>query len=300
MVNSNEPVKECPRDAYPLTADGFCERCQEKPTFPPRRVRYNRREGGIGAGYYSNVIEVKRYEFEDQWQDKVASQKEVSDLTYQLASDTVAKLHHRQSWDEYVENLKKNNDDGTFRQLVKQAEEISNAAFEALAESDDVEKVSVIPTAWEEYSEAQSFMSSTIRLSEGVYFGLTDTATAAFSAVFGFIAIMHPSSWMVLAQKAGGVGLAIKKLFKVYYRLAGDQKTVFEAIHKFSCEARRINYDADPHSSEAYGSRGPTLMEIQDMVSGELSSEKVRDALAALKDKGVIDKNDRSMWHIRF
>ena len=37
MSYADSGSKECPNCAFPLDKNDFCQRCQEKPSFPPRR-----------------------------------------------------------------------------------------------------------------------------------------------------------------------------------------------------------------------------------------------------------------------
>jgi hypothetical protein len=91
------------------------------------------------------------------------------------------------------------------------------------------------------------------------------------------------------------------QVIAIYARLEGVQRDVFEAIHEAQNEWIVVNYDAleEGQYSNAYGRVAPTATDVAMRLTGRASEVDVREALAVLARRGILDTDGSGYW-IRF
>lgn len=274
---TEEQNKECPACGYPLRKDGFCERCNEKPKFPPPRFRFQEKENIsiLGTVQAPNTIIVKRHEFINKWKTQVAD------------FDTLWKMSERP-----VQRILKESS-------LEDIETLFHFASTTLNQSANITKIVVEKTKLDKYQDESSNTQAFLRVYEGVYFGSVDAVKAALRLIFAIV-FLNPTNWKSIIDLLAA-GIALSKIVDYFVVLSGRPKIVFEAIYRKCSTLVVVNYPElkNPVSKDgAYGFRGPTTEEIDEMLASTLSTEEIRDSIIELQKKKIIfERNGK--WYIR-
>jgi hypothetical protein len=91
------------------------------------------------------------------------------------------------------------------------------------------------------------------------------------------------------------------RVVTLYARLDGREREVFEVVHAAQNAWVIVNYDAEAQSrfNEVYGHVAPTPGEIASGCMGRMSESEVRDVLAELHRRRILDSDGTRYW-IRF
>lgn len=266
--------KECPVCGYPLAGDGYCAWCKEKPRFPPpgfrRQVKIS-----VGTPHPPGSTIVKKYQFMDTWQGHVAEFGDLWEKSVGVASDALR--------------------EGRRKDVIA----LYQFAAATLEQSTRIPKILVEPTEWDKHFDEAFDHLASLRVKEGVYFGLVDTAQAALQLILAIV-FLNPADWKsILDLLAGGVTLS--RVVDHFAILSGNPKIVFEAIYRKCSTLDVVNYPElkNPVSKDgAYGFRGPTTDELEAMLAPALPAVEIRDSLIELQKKRIIVERD-GRWYIR-
>jgi hypothetical protein len=229
----------------------------------------------VGAPHPPGSTIVKKYQFMDTWQSQVAAFGELWEKSLGAVSETLRR--------------------GPREDVIA----LYQFAAETLEQSTRIPKILIEPTEWDKhYDEAFDRMAS-LRVKEGVYFGLVDTAQAALQLILAIV-FLNPADWKSILDLLAG-SLTLARIVDHFAVLSGNPKTVFEAIYQKCSTLDVVNYPElkNPVSKDgAYGFRGPTTQELEAMLSPELPADEIRDSLIELQKKRIIVERD-GRWYIR-
>jgi len=143
-----------------------------------------------------------------------------------------------------------------------------------------------------------------LRAREGLYVGVGDPVRVALAiGTFALAMVLHPAFLVVITKGPGTVQRLLRfdsqlrpHLVTLWASLQGDEREVFEAVHKKQIETLITNYDAYAKRDfrRAFGHEPPTEDALVDALAGVLPPPRVLSALAELTSRGILTRSDQS------
>ncbi|MFF7237211.1 hypothetical protein [Streptomyces collinus] len=211
---------------------------------------------------------VKRYEFEDEWQERVISALEVEqELNKELSVAGSSEILPKGS-----------------------RESLRQALFAALESSTSIERILIKPTEWERYEERRA--GSFLRIHKGMHFG----ARHAVLSMVRIVSIIHAASFFAWAR----IPVEIRRLADIMPRFSKIECLVYETVYRHYVALNVVNYDV-PVLSEpgAVGNIGAFTRDIVDDLRGEAEEIEIVETLHDLKYRGILSQR-QSRWLIAF